>query len=37
MEGQISVLDLTEVVDQHMVRKSCEEKQELEEVATCGG
>lgn len=34
MEDTMSVLDLTELVDQHIVRKNCAE---IEEVATCGG
>lgn len=34
MEGKMSVLDLTELVDQHMARKRCAE---IEETATCGG
>jgi len=34
MEGKMSVLDLTELVDQHIVRESVAE---IEETATCGG
>jgi Fe-S oxidoreductase len=34
MEGKMSVLDLTELVDRHIVRDKCEE---IQEVATCGG
>ena len=34
MEGKMSVLDLTELVDQQIVRESCTQ---IEEPATCGG
>jgi Fe-S oxidoreductase len=34
MEGKMSVLDLTELVDQQIVRDSCKQ---IEEPATCGG
>jgi Fe-S oxidoreductase len=34
MEGKMSVLDLTELVDRQIVRDKCEE---IQEVATCGG
>jgi len=37
MEGKMSVMDLTEVVDQHMVRGVCDEKREELETATVGG
>jgi len=39
LEGKMSVLDLTELVDQHIARKSCAEiqKTQIEETATCGG
>jgi hypothetical protein len=36
MEGKMSVVDLTELADQHLVRESCAETQELE-TANCGG
>ncbi len=36
MEGKMSVLDLTELVDQHLVREGAEETEKLE-TATCGG
>jgi Fe-S oxidoreductase len=34
MEGKMAVLDLTELVDRHIVRDKCEV---IQEVATCGG
>ena len=34
MEGKMSVLDLTEVVDQHVVRSK---RTEIKELASCGG
>ena len=39
LEGKMSVLDLTELVDQQIARKSCAEiqKAQIEETATCGG
>ena len=37
MEGKMSVIDLTELVDKHIMRGSCTETQKLEEAATCGG
>jgi len=37
MEGKMSVIDLAELVDQHIVRKSREVSHELRETATCGG
>ena len=37
MEGKMSVLDLTELVDQHIARESCAEMQTSEEAVTCGG
>jgi len=36
MENTMSVMDLTEVVDQHLIRKQPENSQELE-TANCGG
>jgi len=37
MEGKMSVVDLTELVDQYIVRESCAETQNVSELATCGG
>jgi len=37
MEGKMSVIDLTELVDQYIMRESCAETQKLEQTATCGG
>ena len=37
MEDKMSVVDLTELVDQHLVRKRCAETQKLPETANCGG
>ncbi len=37
MEGKMSVMDLTELVDQHLVREASTEKTEKLETATCGG
>ena len=37
LEGKMSAIDLTELVDQHMVREVCTEKAEELETATCGG
>ena len=37
MEGKMSAIDLTELVDQHIVRESCTEKIQELETATCGG
>jgi Fe-S oxidoreductase len=36
MENTMSVMDLTEVVDQHLIRKHAEKSEELE-TANCGG
>ncbi len=36
MEGKMSVMDLTELVDQHLVREGTSKREELE-TATCGG
>jgi Fe-S oxidoreductase len=37
MEGKMSVMDLTELVDQHLVREASAEKTEKLETVTCGG
>lgn len=37
LEGKMSAIDLTELVDQHMVREVCIEKTEELVTATCGG
>jgi Fe-S oxidoreductase len=37
LEGKMSAIDLTELVDQHMVREVCIEKTEESVTATCGG
>jgi len=37
MEGEMSAIDLTELVDQHLVRPVCPEKNEELETVTCGG
>jgi len=37
MEGKMSVMDLTELVDQHLVREASTEKTEKLETVTCGG
>ena len=37
LEGEMSAIDLTELVDQHLVREVCTEKSEELETATCGG
>jgi Fe-S oxidoreductase len=34
LEGKMSVLDLTELVDQHIARENC---WEIEETVSCGG
>jgi Fe-S oxidoreductase len=34
LEGKMSVLDLTELVDQHIARENC---QEIQETVSCGG
>jgi hypothetical protein len=34
MEGKMSVVDLTELVDQQIARMSCAE---IQQTATCGG
>jgi Fe-S oxidoreductase len=36
MENTMSVMDLTEVVDQHLIRKDVETSEKLE-TANCGG
>jgi Fe-S oxidoreductase len=37
LEGKMSAIDLTELVDQHLVREVCTEKTDQLESATCGG
>lgn len=37
MEGKMSAVDLTELVDQHLVREVCPEKADELETAPCGG
>ena len=37
MEGEMSAIDLTELVDQHLVRKVCPEKNVALETVSCGG
>ncbi|MFZ0733866.1 MAG: (Fe-S)-binding protein [Candidatus Sulfotelmatobacter sp.] len=37
LEGKMSAIDLTELVDQHMVREVCPEKVKELETVTCGG
>ena len=37
LEGKMSAIDLTELVDQHLVRGVCTEKIQELDAATCGG
>ncbi|HWJ47279.1 MAG TPA: (Fe-S)-binding protein [Candidatus Udaeobacter sp.] len=37
LEGEMSAIDLTELVDQHLAREVCPEKAKELETATCGG
>ncbi len=37
LEGKMSAIDLTELVDQHLVREVCTEKIQELDTATCGG
>lgn len=37
VEGKMSAIDLTELVDQHMARERCAGIQELKEIVSCGG